>query len=88
MEKLADSFHSATVARITSSTTVELGGVIWALILILHDTEAHRHIIHCDSEVAILLTTGVYRPGANRSLVRIARVLYDELKDANKITLM
>ena len=59
-----------------------------ALILVLHDSEAERHIIHCDSEVAILLTTGDYRPSANYDLVRRARALYHELKVSNKITLI
>ena len=50
---LVDLFHDETVAEISSSTTAELGGGIWALIFILHDQDAERQVMHCDSEVAI-----------------------------------
>ena len=52
--KMKTSFHHDTVQTISSSTTVELGGVIWALNMILQEPTGHYSHIHCDSEVAIL----------------------------------
>ena len=79
------SFHHDTVQTISSSTTVELGGVIWALNLILQEPAGHYSHIHCDSEVAIYLTTGVYRPSANYKLVSLARALYEEARSRGTI---
>ena len=49
--KLAHSLNEDTVEKITSSTTAELGRVIWAMLFVYHNLQqAEKYIIHCDPE--------------------------------------
>ena len=77
--ELANSFNKDAVERIASSTTAELGGAIWALLLIYHDDEAYNCGMHRDSKIAIYLAAGHRRPHSNYKLVTIARALCDEV---------